>query len=190
MTIKEQNAWEHPFYCKSFHLFQMAVLPKCHHWTWCWNMWLLGSYTVCRKWLTVKVQRTANRINIPPWDLTPPGRTAPLPLFTDWLQPRHSTHCHHMRHWPPSWCVCVCLHVSVCMCGEKEGWCVYVPLGCMMIQTVVTLWLCCPDVLLICEAHINADFPAWRSHRCTAGAPRGQTVVVEAIFCWCTGGEE
>lgn len=81
-----------------------------------------SSYTVCRKWLTEKRSKAADRINILPQDPTPSGYTAPLPLFTDWLlpPPPQHTHCHHMRHWPTLQTVCVCL--SVCAWGIKRWW--------------------------------------------------------------------
>lgn len=102
----------------------VLFFPKCHQWTWRCNMEFLGSYTVCRKWLTVKDQKAANRINIPPWDLTPPGRTAPLPLFL-FLQ---TGCCHGTAHTlsphealtPTLVCVCACVWVSLdlfwCLC--------------------------------------------------------------------------
>lgn len=53
-----------------------------------------------------KRSKAVDRLNIPPRVPTPPGRTAPLPLFTDWQLPQHSKHI--VTTWGADPQVCVC----------------------------------------------------------------------------------
>lgn len=73
------------------------LLSQCHHWAGHCNAQLLASFTVCRKWLTVK-DEGGGQDKHSSRGLYPPGRTVPLPLSRGCLLPQH-THCHHMKHW-------------------------------------------------------------------------------------------
>lgn len=130
--------------------FPTITLSRCSA-VQCWAV-LLSSYTVCRKWLTVKRSKAVDRINILPWDFSPRGYTAPLPLLTDGLLPllpQHSAHivttwCTDLqfRVWQGEGAIKRGAHVFICclaVCStfKMEGW-----------SWKMILLLCCADTTI------------------------------------------
>lgn len=115
-----------------------------------------------------------DRINIPPRDPTPPGHTAPLPLFTDRLlppPPQHSTHIVTTWGTDPQFRLCVCVTDRVRYRdrgGERRGGCVHVPWGCMSLESWGNIRKNTDQL----RGSAYANFPTWWPHCCTAVAPK------------------